>query len=205
MIKIYKNSATPEPILSELSEVLRQGELLIIPTDTRYSLCCDALNPSSVGRLAQLKGIDPYKNTFSILCCDISQASEYVRLDDEAFKLLKKNTPGPFTFILPPSSSLPKLYKGRKEVGIRIPRHRFVHELIEYYGHPLTGFSLPIAQENRLDEAYSYHPDLIDEYWGNKVACIVDDGVGELVDSTIVSCLAFPYEIVREGVEVLKI
>lgn len=205
MIKIYPDSATPEPILRELSEPLRNGDLLIIPTDTRYSLCCDSLNQHSVERLAHLKGIDPRKSTFSILCSDISQASEYARLDDEAFKLVKRNTPGPFTFILPPSSSLPKIYKGRKEVGIRIPRHRFVTELVEYFGQPLTGFSLPVDEERNLDEAYGYHPDLIEELWGSQVMYIVDGGVGDLSESTVVSCLSYPYEIIREGVESLKI
>lgn len=200
MIKIYEDGHTPEKVLKELSQVLREGELIIIPTDTRYSLCCDALNQSSLERLSELKGVDPKKSTFSILCSEISQVSEYARLDNDAFKLLKSNTPGPFTFILPVSSSLPKIYKGRKEVGVRIPRHAFVRELIDYFGQPLTGFSLPIDDEER-EEEYVYHPELIEELWGSKVACVVNGGVGSLVESAIVDCVSYPFQIIREGPE----
>lgn len=198
MIKVYDGSPTPEKVLRELSQVLRDGELIIIPTDTRYSLCCDALNQNSLERLAHLKGIDPKKSLFSILCSDISQISEYAHLDNDAFKLIKANTPGPFTFILPVSSSLPKIYKGREEVGVRIPRHRLALDLVDYFGHPLTGFSLPIDMDER-DEEYGYHPELIEELWGSKVAYVVDGGMGSMVESAIVDCTSEPFQIVREG------
>lgn len=202
MIKIYDGASTPESVLRELSEALKEGELIIIPTDTRYSLCCDALNQNSLERLAHLKGVDPKKSTFSILCSGITQVSEYARLNNDAFKLIKSNTPGPFTFILPVSSSLPKIYKGRKEVGVRIPRHRFVLDLITYLGHPLTGFSLPIDIEQR-EEEYGYHPELIEELWGTQVAYVVDGGIGCMVESAIVNCISEPFEIDREGPESL--
>lgn len=202
MIKVYEGAGTPEKVLRMLSDVLREGELVIIPTDTRYSLCCNALNQNSLERLAKLKGIDIKKSLFSILCSDISQVSEYARLDNDAFKLLKNNTPGPFTFILPVSSSLPKIYKWRKEVGVRIPRHSFVQELIEYFGHPLTGFSLPIDEVER-EEEYGYHPELIEELWGAHVPYVVDGGVGSLQESAIIDCVSEPFQIIREGPESL--
>lgn len=204
MIKIYEGTSTPEKILRELSQALKEGQLIIIPTDTRYSLCCDALNQNSLEHLAHLKGVDPKKSTFSILCSDISQVSEYARLDNDAFKLVKGNTPGPFTFILPVSSSLPKIYKGRKEVGVRIPRHDFVLDLINYFGQPLTGFSLPIDTEE-LEEEYGYHPGLIEELWGREVAYVIDGGVGSMVESAIVNCMSEPFEIDREGPESLAL
>lgn len=202
IVKIYEGSSTPEKTLREISTALKAGELIVIPTDTRYSLCCDALNQSSLERLARLKGVDPKKSTFSILCSNISQASEYARLDNTAFRLLKDNTPGPFTFILPTGSSLPRIYKGRKEVGIRIPRLRFAEELIEYFGQPLTGFSLPIDDIVR-DESYECHPELIAELWGDKVAYVIDGGIGGLVESAIIDCTQEPFELVREGPEAL--
>ena len=204
MIKVYDDSATPERVLASLAEALERGELLIIPTDTRYSLCGDALNQSSVKRLAQIKGVDVEHTTFSLLLSNLSQVSEYARMDDSAFRLMRTNCPGPFTFILPAGRNLPRLYRGRKEVGVRIPRNRFVTELIDYFGRPLTGFSLPMEQAGLDDVAYGYDPSLMEEQWGNEVAYVVDGGIGQLVDSTMVSCLQEPFEVIREGVEVLK-
>lgn len=203
MIKVYKGSNTPERHLKEISEALRNGEIIIVPTDTRYSLCCDALNKNSIEALARLKGVDPSKSTFSIFFSEISQVSEFVKLDDNAFKLLKINTPGPFTFILPPGSSLPKLYKHRKEIGVRIPDHSFLTELINYYGNPLTGFSLPV-EGSTDDEAYAYNPELIEELWGKRVAYVIDGGMGSMEVSSIVDCLTYPFEIIREGAVALK-
>lgn len=198
MIKIYNEGATPEKVLREISATLESGDLVIVPTDTRYSVACDALNASSVEHLARLKGIDPKKSTFSILCADISQASEYVKVDNDAFRLIKQNSPGPFTYILPPSSSLPKIYKGRKEVGIRIPDYRFLQELISFFGHPLTGFSLPIDDIER-DEAYEYHPELIEELWSHEVHTIIDGGMGKLIESAVIDCTKMPYQVLRNG------
>lgn len=197
MLKIYPGQRTPETVLKPLAKALEEGEVIIIPTDTRYSICCDALNANSVERLAELKGVDAKKSTFSILCANISQASKYAKLSDEAFRLIKNNTPGPFTFILPTGSSLPSIYKGRKEVGIRVPDHRLVQELTLYFDHPLTGFSLPLMQGK--DEAYLYHPELIQEAWQPHVSHIVDGGLGELGGSAIIDCTKDPYEVLREG------
>lgn len=204
MIKVYDDSATPERVLATLSEALGRGELLILPTDTRYSLCGDALNQLCVKELARIKGVEVERTTFSLLLSNLSQVSEYARMDDSAFRLMRRNCPGPFTFVLPAGHNLPRLYRGRKEVGIRIPRHCFVRELVDYFGHPLTGFSLPLDRDSTDDEAYGYDPSLMEEQWGNEVAYVVDGGIGQLVDSTVVSCLQEPFEVIREGVEVLK-
>lgn len=197
MLKIYPGSPTPETVLKPLANALEAGEMIIIPTDTRYSICCDALNGNSVEHLADLKGVDPKKSTFSILCSNISQVSKYAKLTDDAFRLIKNNTPGPFTFILPVSSTLPNIYKGKKEVGVRIPDHDLVRELVEYFGRPITGFSLPLMPGK--DEAYLYHPELIQEAWHLHIAHIVDGGLGTLDGSAIVDCTKDPIEILREG------
>ena len=197
MLKIYPDSRIPETVLVPLADALNDGEIIIIPTDTRYSICCDAMNGHSVEHLAELKGIDAKKSTFSILCADISQVSKYAKLSDEAFKVLKDNTPGPFTFVLPVGSSLPPIYKGRKEVGVRIPKNILVQELIQFFGRPLTGFSLPLMPGK--DEEYLYHPELIQDAWHHHVAHIVDGGIGELNGSAIIDCTKEPFELLREG------
>lgn len=204
MIKVYDDSPTPERVLASLVEALERGELLILPTDTRYSLCGDALNQASVKRLAQLKGVEVERTTFSLLLSNLSQVSEYARMDDASFRLMRRNCPGPFTFILPAGHNLPRLYRGRKEVGIRIPRSRFITALVDYLGRPLTGFSLPMDRGNVDDIAYGYDPSLMEEQWSNEVAYVVDGGIGRLVDSTVVSCLQEPFEVLREGVGELK-
>lgn len=204
ILKVYNAKANPPAVLRACAEALRRGELIIIPTDTQYSVCCDALNQKSLERLAQLKGVDPSKSRFSILCSTMSQVSNYAKMDDSAFKLIKNYTPGPFTFLLPTGSALPKIYKGRKEVGVRIPRHHFVQELIELFGQPITGFSVPMPQGQR-DEAYLYNPELIDEAWGLQVAFVADGGEGTLQESAIIDCTTEPYTLLREGPEKIEL
>lgn len=200
LFKIYTDTkeSTPEAILKPLCEALHEGEVIIIPTDTRYSICCDALNGRSLEHLADLKGVDPKKHRFSILCNNLSQVSQYAKVSDDIFRVMKANTPGPFTFVLPTGTLLPSIYKGRKEVGVRIPDFPFVHHLIEYFGKPITGFSLPLLQ-GKEDEAYRYHPELIQEGWQPHVAHIVDGGVGTMSVSAIIDCTATPFQILREG------
>lgn len=202
LLKYYDNAAPAPFLLKQCSELLRDGELLILPTDTVYTICCDALNQSAIEKLARLKGIEPQKSRFSILCSDLSQASTYARMSNDAFKLMKSNTPGPFTFILPTISTLPKIYRGRNEVGIRIPDHAFIHELATYHGTPLTGFSLPQLPPE-LDEAYGFDPSLIHELYAEKVALVIDGGEGGRRESAIVDCTVEPFEIVREGPQAL--
>ncbi|MCI6278350.1 MAG: threonylcarbamoyl-AMP synthase [Bacteroidales bacterium] len=202
LLKYYDNAAPASFLLETLSDNLLDGKIIIIPTDTVYSICCDALNQQSIEDLAKLKGVDSKKTRFSILCSDLSQASEYARISNEAFKLIKDNTPGPFTFILPTISTLPKIYRGRKEVGIRIPRHELVQSLVRFYGRPLTGFSLP-ALSPELDEAYGFDPSLIHELYQDLVSVVVDGGRGGERVSAIVDCTAEPFEVVREGPEEL--
>ena len=203
LLKYYDNAAPASFLLETLSDVLSDGKVVIIPTDTVYSICCDALNSNAIERLSRLKGVEPKKTRFSILCSDLSQASEYARIDDAAFRLIKANAPGPFTFVLPTISALPKIYRDRKEVGIRIPRHELVQGLIRFYGKPLTGFSLP-ALAPELDEAYGFDPSLIHELYQDLVSVVVDGGKGGSQMSAIVDCTEVPFALLREGPEELK-
>lgn len=205
LLKYYTNGAPSPVLLKQLSQALQQDKLLIIPTDTAYSICCDALSISAVAKLAEIKGVDPEHSHFTIMCQDMSQASEYAKLDNEVFRLMKQNTPGPFTFILATSSALPRIYKGRKEVGIRIPRHELVLSLIRYTGSPLTGFSLPELPRQLEDDAYEFTPELINELWSGQVEHVVDGGIGSLQESTIIDCTSEPFTITRMGPEELKV
>lgn len=204
LLKYYTNGAPSPVLLKQLAEALRADKLIIIPTDTAYSICCNALSLGAVSQLADIKGINPDQSHFTILCEDMSQASEYAKLDNEVFRLMKRNTPGPFTFILPTGTALPRIYKGRKEVGIRIPRHELVSSLIHYFGSPLTGFSLPELPQQLEDEAYDFNPELIQELWRDRVEHVVDGGMGSLKESAIIDCKEEPFTIVREGPEPLR-
>ena len=129
-------------------EALRRGAVIIYPTDTLYAFGCDALNARAVEALCRIKGINPEKNTLSIVCCDISQASEYARIDNRAFRILKDSLPGPYTYILPAATSLPKPFRGRRCVGVRVPDCNISRELARELGNPLmTSSVLPPADD----------------------------------------------------------
>lgn len=122
-MKNYRMYATSvnERYIEEIADALRRGQVIIYPTDTLYAIGCDALNNRAVERVCQIKGINPAKQQLSMVCADISQASEFARIDNEAYRILRSNLPGPFTFILPASTRLSKAFKGRHEAGVRVP------------------------------------------------------------------------------------
>lgn len=145
-LRMYPTSIN-ERYLDEVVDCLRDGGLIIYPTDTLYAVGCDALNNSAIERLCKIKGINPQKQTLSIVCDGISMASDYARIDNEAFRILRSNLPGPFTFILPAATSLPKVFKGRKEVGIRVPNNAVSRAIAERLGHPILSSSLKVDNE----------------------------------------------------------
>ncbi len=191
--KIYGDNID-EKSLAVVAKALKSGEIIIYPTDTLYAFGCDALNNNAISKICKLKGINPDKQFLSIVCENISMAAEYARFGNNEFRLLKDNTPGPFTFIFPSSSSLPKVFKGRKTVGIRIPDNKIATILAKMLGNPIM--STTIKSE---DEDYATNPDLMAETYADSVDYIIDNGVGGLVPSTIVDCTASEYQIVREG------
>lgn len=135
--------------IEEAVEALRNGEIIIYPTDTLYAYGCDATNNRAIERLCALKGINPEKNLLSIVCANLSQAAVYARIDNRAFSVLKEYLPGPFTFILPSSPKLPKIFKGRRQVGIRIPDCDIATALAEELGNPLMSSSVALSDEDR--------------------------------------------------------
>lgn len=147
-MKILENRAGVDTrVLNAAVEALHDGQIIIYPTDTLYALGCDALNNRAIERLCRIKGINPDKNTLAIVCGNMSQAAEYARIDNFAFRLLRHYLPGPFTFILPASTALPKIFKGRKTVGIRIPDSPLDTALATELGNPIMTTSIQIPDD----------------------------------------------------------
>lgn len=194
-VRIYEEKPS-EAEIDKAVKVLRDGGIVIYPTDTVYALGCDALNVRAVERICQIKGINPQKVNLSIICRELSWVSEYAKLSNLYFKLLKRNLPGAFTFILPTSSSLPKIYKNRKTVGIRIPDNAITLALVEALGNPLLTTSVAIDEE---EPEYGTDPELIAERYEAVADLIIDGGEGGTIPSTTVDCTGDAPVILREG------
>lgn len=195
LIKIYPENPNPREV-AKVVKVLRDGGLVVYPTDTVYAVGCDALNVRAVERICDLKGVNPQKSNLSIICYDLSNISEYAQVSNAAFKLLKRNLPGPFTFILPTSSRLPKVYRNRKEVGIRIPDNEIVRSIVRELGNPILTMS--VRDEDEVVE-YTTDPELIHEKYVGVVGLVVDGGYGGVEASTVVNCVDDVFEVVRQG------
>lgn len=193
ILKTYSENPN-ERYLDVAVEALRNGQIIIYPTDTLYALGCDALNNQAIERICKLKGIKSEKTNLSIICKDISQVAEYARFNNDEFKMMKQNLPGAFTFILPALSKLPKVFKGRKTVGIRIPDNKIATMLVERLGNPIMTASVDFD-----DEDYGCEPELIAQNYMDGVEIIIDSGRSGLEPSTIVDCTGEEYEITRQG------
>ncbi|NBL65821.1 threonylcarbamoyl-AMP synthase [Flavobacterium sp. NST-5] len=195
-IKIYEDKPS-EAAIKKVVEVLRNGGLVIYPTDTVYGLGCDITNSRALERIAKLKGIKLEKANFSFICHDLSNLSDYVRqIDTATFKILKKALPGPYTFILPGNNDLPKEFRKKKTVGIRVPDNRIALEIVKMLGNPIVSTS--IHDEDEVLE-YSTDPELIFEKWQNKVDMVIDGGYGDNQASTIIDLSDYEPVVIREG------
>ncbi|MDE6682180.1 MAG: threonylcarbamoyl-AMP synthase, partial [Muribaculaceae bacterium] len=168
--------------------------IMVFPTDTLYAIGCDALNVKAIDRICSLKRINPEKSNLSIICADISMAAEYCRIENFGFKLLRDYTPGPYTFLFRASSTLPKAFKGRKVVGIRIPDNETDRAIAARLGHPILTTSIEYE-----DEDYAVNPSLISEAYGDKVDLFIEGPDGTTEYSTIIDCTGNQPELVREG------
>lgn len=195
LIKIYPENPNEREI-DKVVQILRDGGLIIYPTDTVYAIGCDALNVRAVEKICRMKDINPEKSNLSIICYDLSNISEYARVDNFTFKLMKKNLPGPFTFILNTTSSLPKIYKNKKTVGIRVPDNNIIRELVNSLGNPILTTS--VKDDNEVLE-YLTDPELIYERYKEQVDIVIDGGYGGIEASTIVDCTDGEPEIIRQG------
>lgn len=199
-IKLYEKNNSQRD-LDRIVQTLEDGGIIIYPTDTMYAIGCHALKERAIERICKLKGIDPRKNSLSIICTDLSNISEYAKVDNHTFKLMKRNLPGPFTFILNSGSQLPKIFKNRKEVGIRIPDHAAIREICQLLDAPILTTTLPLSDGEDIE--YITNPELIEEKFGYEVDLIIDGGIGGMEPSTIVNCTEGEAEIIRQGKGIL--
>ena len=196
LLKLYEKNNNPAD-LQQVIDILNDGGIIIYPTDTMYAIGCHGLKERAIERICQLKNTAPKKNNLSIISYDLSSISEYAKFDNNTFKLMKRNLPGAFTFILNGTVRLPKIFRNRKEVGIRMPDHPIIQELARLLDAPIMTATLP--HDENEDIEYCTDPELIDEKFGNIVDLVIDGGIGGIEGSTVVDCTGGEAEIVRQG------
>ncbi len=196
LIKIYEENPNEKEIEKVVS-VLKKGGLIIYPTDTVYGVGCDITNAKAMEKVAKIKGVKLNRANFSFICNNLSNLSDYVKqIDTPTYKILRKAFPGPFTFILSGNTNLPKSFKNKKTVGIRIPNNNIIRVLITKLGNPIVSTS--IYDEDDLIE-YTTDPELIFEKWQNKVDIVIDGGFGGNIPSTVIDLTDGKFEVLREG------
>ncbi len=200
LIKLYEKNNSQRDI-DRVLDVLNGGGIIIYPTDTAYAIGCHALKERPIERICKIKGINPQKHRFSVICYDLSKISQYVQIDNNTFKTMKRNLPGPFTFVLRAGSRLPKIFSNRKEVGIRIPDNVIIREISRQLDAPILSTTIPY--DDSEDIGYLTNPELIDEKFGDEVDIVIDGGAGGFEFSTVVYCIDGEEEIIREGKGIL--
>ena len=186
-----------EKKIREAVEVLRNGGVIIYPTDTIYGLGCDIHNTRAVERVCQIKGVKPDKVNLSFICSDLTHISDYAKIDTPTYKVMKKALPGPFTFILNANSNVPKYAAAKKKtVGIRVPDNNIALALVRELGNPILSTS--IRDEDEVLE-YSTDPELIYEKYRNQVDMVIDGGPGNNIASTVVDATNNDFEVLRQG------
>ena len=201
-IKIYEENPNPEEIKKVVS-VLKKGGLIIYPSDSVYALGCDITNYKALEKVARIKGVKLDKANFSFVCESISNISNYVtHISTPTFKILKRALPGPYTFILPGNNNLPKAFKKKKEVGIRVPNNEIALAIVRELGNPIISTS--IYDEDEIVE-YTTDPELIYEKWGSQVDLVIDGGYGGNIPTTVINLCGDKPELIREGEGSLEI
>ena len=196
ILKLYEKNPDQKNI-DQAVEILRKGGLIIYPTDTVYGLGCDITKVKALERIAKIKQVRLEKATFSFICYDLSNLSEYVRqIDTPSYKILKRALPGPYTFILKGNNNLPKAFKKKKTVGIRVPDNNIIRTIVKELGNPIVSTS--IYDEDDVIE-YTTDPELIYEKWKDKVDLVIDGGYGGNIASTVIDLSEDEITVVREG------
>ena len=195
LLHIHPDNPQPR-LLKQLAECLRDGGIIIYPTDTIYGIGCDILQPKAVEKICRIKGVDPTKAQLSFICKDLSHLSDYTKsIDTPLYRMLKNHLPGAFTFILPASKQVPKILQSKKStIGLRVPDNNICRELGDALGNPLLSASLP----GDMVEEYT-DPEIIFENFKDRVDFVIDGGIGGMVPSTIVDCTTDDWTIVRQG------
>lgn len=202
MIKLYSKD-NPIERIQKVVDVLNSGGVIIYPTGMTYALGCHALKERAVERICKIKQVNPAAHNLSVVCYDMSSISEYAHISTPIYKLMKRNLPGAFTFILPGKNKLPKKFRKRKsnEIGIQMPDNPILRDILEVLNAPLMTASLPISVDQDLNELID--PELVNEKYESVVDLVIDGGVGQEGASTVVDCLGEDYQIIRQGKGVL--
>lgn len=196
LLKIYNENPHPRQI-EKVVNILRNGGLVIYPTDTVYGLGCDITHTKAMEKLANIKGVKLEKSNFSFICNDLSHLSDYTKqISTPTYKILKRALPGPYTFILPSSNALPKVFKKKKTVGIRVPDNNIARQMVAALGNPVASTS--IRDDDDVLE-YTTNPELIFEKWQHLVDVVIDGGYGDNHASTIINLTQEIPEVLREG------
>lgn len=195
LIQIHPDNPQPR-LIKQMVECLKDGGVIIYPTDTIYGLGCDINQHKAVERICKIKNIDPQKAQLSFICRDLSHLSDYTKtIDTPLYRLLKSYLPGPYTFILPASKQVPKILQSKKStVGIRVPDNIICQHILDELGNPILSASLP----GDMVEEYT-DPEVINENFGDKVDFVIDGGIGSMVPSTVVDCTTDKWTIIRQG------
>ena len=187
----------PQPrLLKQIAECLKDGGIIIYPTDTIYGLGCDIHQQKAIEKVCKIKNVDPQKAQLSFICRDLSHLSDYTKsIGTPLYRMLKTFLPGPYTFILPGSKQVPKILKNKKEtIGLRIPDNIICHKILDTLENPLLSASLP----GEMVEEYT-DPEIIYEKFGDKVDFVIDGGPGGMIPSTIIDCTTDDWQIIRQG------
>ncbi|MCX7862986.1 MAG: L-threonylcarbamoyladenylate synthase [Bacteroidales bacterium] len=204
IIKIYEENPNSKEI-KKVIDILKNDGVIIYPTDSVYAFGCNIFSSKALERIAKIKNLDPQKAHFSLVFYDLSQISTYTNpLNNETFKLLKRNLPGPFTFILEANSNVPKMLKlnKKKTIGMRIPNNNIARQIVYELGNPI--FTTSVIEHDDILE-YMTDPELIHEKYKDVVDLVIDGGYGNLTPSTIVDCTGNEIEIIRQGAGELKL
>ncbi len=196
LLHIHPDNPQPRNIKTVV-DTLRNGGIIIYPTDTIYGLGCDIYNAAAIARICRIKNVDPKKAQFSFVCSDLSHLSDYAKtISTPMFRILKNYLPGPYTFILEASKEVPKLLKTKKDtVGIRVPNHKITQQLVQELGHPIMSVSLPMDSEVE----YFTDPEMMEDAFGSLVDIVIDGGPGGITPSTVLDCTGSEPEVLRSG------
>ena len=195
LLHIHPDNPQPR-LIKQLAECLRDGGIIIYPTDTIYGIGCDILQPKAVEKICRIKNIDPSKAQLSFICKDLSHLSDYTKsIDTPLYRMLKNHLPGAFTFILPASKQVPKILQSKKStIGLRVPDNNICRDLGDALGNPILSASLP----GEMVEDYT-DPEVIFENFKDRVDFVIDGGNGGMVPSTIIDCTTDDWTVIRQG------
>ena len=195
LIKIHPQNPQPR-LIKQIIECLKDGGVIVYPTDTIYGLGCDIFQHKAVDRICTIKNIDPLKAQLSFICKDLSHLSDYTKsIDTPLYRMLKNYLPGPYTFILPASKQVPKILQSKKStIGLRVPDNKICQHILDLLGNPILSASLPGDMVEEFTD-----PETIFEKFGSVVDFVIDGGPGNMIPSTIVDCVTDEWVITRQG------